>query len=96
MLGKTMLIAAVVGVILNYFHGPKPADPVGSAFIFAGIVLMFWYPIKAILITSGTIVRFRKEGKPLFEAGGLTEYDREFAKQVGEAAAKASKKVDEP
>lgn len=91
MVGKIIIYSALAGVIGNFLFGPKPADPVGAAFIFAFLALIIYYPLKALAVTCGTVKRMRAEGKPLFEAGGLTEYDSEFARQVGEAAAKATR-----
>jgi len=94
MLKNLLICGAVFGFIGNLVMGPSPKDPFTAALAVDVLILMIWYPVKAIAITCGTAARFHQEGRPLFEAGGLTEYDTEFARQVGEAAGKAARKND--
>lgn len=89
MLGKVMFWAGAFGAVANLVNGPLPKNPLGAALAGAGLVLLVWYPIKATFICCETATRFKKEGRPLFEAGGLTEYDSEKCRRIGEATAKA-------
>lgn len=67
----------------------------GSAF-FCGLVMatvggLAWYACKAVFITAGTVRNWDRDhpGEPMFKAGGLTQYDQDYAEAVGKAAADA-------
>ncbi|OHB59765.1 MAG: hypothetical protein A2Y12_03535 [Planctomycetes bacterium GWF2_42_9] len=80
----------LIGFALG-LNGPEE----GSAF-YCGAVMTFvgglaWYTLKAIFITGSTVRNWDKTnpGEPMFRAGGLTEYDQDYAEAVGKAAAEA-------
>jgi len=86
-----IIYSGFIGIILNLAFGPN-VDPVSAFFIFAFLGGLFWYAGKAVLITGGTVKRCIETGEPMIKAGGLTEYDTEFAKQIGEAAEAARRR----
>lgn len=77
--------SAIPGSILALFFSVETllALPALTSF-FGGLV---WYLCKNIFIVATT----KYEGPPLFEAGGLTEYDEEYARRVGEAAGRRAR-----
>lgn len=79
----------LIGLGLAIFgKNPNNENPLVTGLLMATVCGMAWYAVKAILITGNTIATWKQThpGEPIFKAGGLTEYDREFARQVGEAA----------
>lgn len=77
----------LTGIILGIF-GKHPESFIECGFYVAALGGFVWYVIKAFLVTGNTIAGWKDThpGEPMIHAGGLTEYDREFAKQVGRAA----------
>lgn len=85
-----LLYSAGAGIVINILS-PAPNDPLAAALVFGFLGGMIWYGCKAVLITGNTVVQFRREGRPLIEAGGLTEYDAEYARRIGEAAGRRAR-----
>lgn len=83
---------ALIGAVLGIWRGRTGEDIMVLAIYAATIGGLCWYTAKAVLITAGTVKRSIETGEPLIKAGGLTEYDTEFARQVGEAAEAARRR----
>lgn len=64
-------------------------DALATALMMGTFFCLAWFSINAIVVCTGTAIQLRKEGKPLFEAGGMTEYDAGKCKRIGEEVAKA-------
>lgn len=79
-----IVYSAIPGVILALFIGAETLLALPALTAFTGALL--WYLLKNIFIIATT----KYEGPPLFEAGGLTEYDSAFADRVGKAAGEAA------
>lgn len=88
-----IIYSALAGVVWLPFATILPGtEPLMIPFCTCFLGTFLWYSIKSVVVTSQTVIRMKAAGEPIFQAGGLTEYDSEFARQVGEAAGKASKR----
>jgi len=85
----------VIGFVLGIL-GKNPDKSFEIAGVSALLGGLFWYTAKAFLVTGHTVKNWDKlyPGEPMFKSGGLTEYDREFARQVGESAEKARRRYE--
>lgn len=85
----------LIGLGLAIFgKNPNHDDPLAMGLLTAAGGGMVWYSIKALLITGNTIATWKQThpGEPMFHAGGLTEYDSELARRIGEASEAARRR----
>lgn len=80
----------LIGFCLGLF-GPEEGSAISCGAVMALIGGLAWYSLKAVLITGSTVKNWERDhpGEPMFRAGGLTEYDQDYAEAVGKAAAEA-------
>lgn len=83
----------LIGCVVCLF-GPHPDQFLLMGIYIAALGGAGWYFLKAIFIAGSTVKNWDVEhpGEPMFKPGGLTAYDAELARQVGEAAGRANRR----
>lgn len=85
----------ILGLGLGIFgKNPNNENPLFIAMVVTTVLGLGWYTLKAIFITGSTVANWDRDhpGEPMFRAGGLTQYDQDYAEAVGKAAADAIRK----
>ena len=76
-----------LAILISMFSKPLHGDYFSFAFGLWIILCLAYYTLKAIFITSSTVINWERDnpGVPFFRAGGVTEYDQGFADAIGKA-----------